>query len=209
MDLVNIFSFMLVATLLVISPGPNGLLIAKTVTTSGTKAGVGNIVGFAVAFGIHGVVAIFGISIILLQSGQAFFIFKLLGAAYLCWIGIKSLISAWQYQPTTGQPPASKNKVSLSQAFVEGLLTNLLNPKVSMFYLAAFPQFIPAGGSAADGTVLVILHALINVLWFSLMVCLLARIKQASISQRLSRWLKSITGIIFIGFAAKLASLNA
>ncbi|HEB27168.1 MAG TPA: LysE family translocator, partial [Porticoccus sp.] len=100
MDAVQILSFMAVATLLVISPGPNGVLIAKTVPISGKSAGFANIGGVVAAFYIHGSLSILGISILLVQSSQAFFIFKIFGATYLCWIGLKSLLAAWRNEQT-------------------------------------------------------------------------------------------------------------
>ncbi len=85
---------------------------------------------------------------ILVQSAQLFFIVKMLGAAYLCWIGINALRAALKGNGGTAGPVSVKTPVklqSLRHAWVEGFLTNALNPKVSMFYLAAFPQFIPLG----------------------------------------------------------------
>src|SRR3546814_4392094 len=82
--------------LLVMSPGPNGVLIAKTVPTSGRAAGFANVAGFVAGFYLHGSLSIFGISLILLRSAEAFFVVKMLGAAYLCWIGIKALRDAWR-----------------------------------------------------------------------------------------------------------------
>src|SRR3546814_2279045 len=78
------------------SPGPNGVLIAKTVPTSGRAAGFANVAGFVAGFYLHGSLSIFGISLILLRSAEAFFVVKMLGAAYLCWIGIKALRDAWR-----------------------------------------------------------------------------------------------------------------
>lgn len=92
----ELLTFTVVASLLVMSPGPNGVLIAKTVPTSGQPAGWANVAGFVVAFYVHGALSIFGISLILVQSAQAFLIVKLLGAAYLTWIGVKALIGAWR-----------------------------------------------------------------------------------------------------------------
>jgi len=207
MDAIQILSFTIVALLLVISPGPNGVLIAKTVPTSGKSAGFANIAGFVAAFYIHGSLSVFGISILLVQSSQAFFIFKMLGAAYLIWIGIKSLLSAWKNEQTIDAQPI-KRTASMSGAFFEGFLTNVLNPKVSMFYLAAFPQFIPNGGEASTAFILVFIHSLLNIVWFSSMVILLSRIKQLTKSSNFSRWLKSVTGVVFIGFGVKLASLK-
>lgn len=88
----EVAAFMLATTLLVVSPGPNGVLIAKTVPTSGREAGFANIAGFFLAFYVHGTLSIIGISVILLQSAIAFAIVKYLGAIYLCWIGLKSTL---------------------------------------------------------------------------------------------------------------------
>jgi len=78
----------------VISPGPNGVLIAKTVPTSGRVAGLANVAGFVTAFYLHGALSILGISLILVQSAMAFAVVKYLGAAYLFWIGAKALYTA-------------------------------------------------------------------------------------------------------------------
>lgn len=148
MGINTILTFIAVAALLVISPGPNGLLIAKTVPISGRKAGFANIWGFVVAFYIHGTLSVFGISILLVKSSQAFFIFKMLGAAYLIFLGVKSIINAFQKSPAQPKVTTGNNQiVSLRVAFSEGLITNVLNPKVSMFYLAAFPQLLTFYGS--------------------------------------------------------------
>jgi len=85
MGIMTLVTFVFMASLLVMSPGPNGVLIAKTVPTSGRQAGFANIWGFVAAFYIHGTLSIFGISVLLVHSAQAFFIVKLLGAGYLCW----------------------------------------------------------------------------------------------------------------------------
>lgn len=216
MSYAEILSFAVVAALLIASPGPNGVLIAKTVPTSGKAAGFANIGGFVAAFYLHGALSVFGISQILVRSAEAFFIFKMLGAAYLCWIGIRALISAWKGDGgaarTVEARPRARPK-RLVGAFAEGFLTNALNPKVSMFYLAAFPQFIPHDGgaqaAASAAFLLVCVHALLNMLWFGAIVLLFARIAQAPVSPRLRRWLKGATGAVFVGFGVKLATMRA
>lgn len=203
----EIATFSLVAGLLVMSPGPNGVLVAKTVPTSGKAAGFANVAGFVTAFYLHGALSILGISIILVQSATAFAIVKYLGAAYLCWIGIKALMEAFRgvKQPETIAP--ARRRRTLVNAYGEGLLTNALNPKVSMFYLAAFPQFIPAGeASATSAFALVFIHSMINAVWFAAMVLLLARLTAVARSGGFQRWLKGVTGVVFIGFGAKLAT---
>ncbi|NVJ53816.1 MAG: LysE family translocator [Campylobacteraceae bacterium] len=207
MDLNNILTFVAVATLLVISPGPNGFLIAKTVLLSGHRAGLANVAGFVAAFYVHGTLSIFGISILLVQSAHAFFIFKMLGATYLIWIGLKALKNAISQNSMTKNKLADKQQklISIKGAFIEGFLTNTLNPKVSIFYLAAFPQFIPLDGSALSAYSLVTAHSLVNLIWFSAMVFTLNKVKRATKHPKFKIWLNSITGIVFIGFGTKLA----
>lgn len=210
MDINNVITFIAVATLLVISPGPNGFLIAKTVPISGKRAGFANILGFVGAFYVHASLSILGISMLLVQSAQAFFIFKLLGATYLIWIGIKALISACYAGNQKPSRTTMKDirSVTVGIAFLEGFFTNVLNPKVSMFYLAAFPQFISINESSLNAYVLVTAHVIINVIWFSAMVCLLSRIKGATNNTWFKRWLNTVTGVVFIGFGFKLSVLH-
>ena len=210
MTLGEILAFSIVAALLVISPGPNGVLIAKTVPTSGRAAGFANVAGFVTAFYLHGTLAILGISILLVKSATAFAVVKYLGAAYLVWIGIKALLAAWRGVEASAPTAPAKRKRGLSTAFWEGLLTNALNPKVSMFYLAAFPQFISLGQSSAlSAYALVSIHAAINGLWFGAMVLLFARLSQAAQGPAAQRWIKGVTGFVFVGFGLKLATTRA
>ncbi len=210
MDWQTVLSFSVVALLLVLSPGPNGMLIAKTVPTSGKTIGFANVAGFVAAFYVHGALSILGISLILVQSAQAFFIVKMLGAAYLCWIGLKALKDAWKGAAAPTSVAPAKRRRSLSKGFTEGFLTNASNPKVSMFYLAAFPQFIPvAEGAAQSAFLLVLVHSMINVVWFSAIVLLFDRLSKRARSNGFQRWLKATTGAVFVGFGIKLATLRA
>ncbi len=205
----EILSFILVASLLVMSPGPNGVLIAKTVPLSGRKAGFANVAGFVAAFYLHGTLSVFGISLLLVKSAEAFFIVKMVGAAYLIWIGIKALREALKGAGLPKQVSTKNYRVTLSKAFSEGFLTNALNPKVTMFYLSAFPQFIPVGGDAATSAfVLVFVHSLISVIWFSALIGLFFKIRAATKKSSFQKWLKGVTGAVFIGFGVKLMTLK-
>lgn len=205
----EILTFTFVAALLVASPGPNGVLIAKTVPTSGKAAGFANVLGFITAFYLHGALAVLGISIILVQSAAAFTFVKYLGAAYLCWIGVKALYAAAKGVSAPAKVTPAKRKRTLRNAYFEGLLTNALNPKVSMFYLAAFPQFITVGEtSAASSFLLIFIHSTMNAIWFGAMVLLFARLSRFARQGSFQRWLKGLTGVVFVGFGIKLASFR-
>lgn len=210
MTLSIILAFMTVTTFLVISPGPNGVLIARTVPTSGKLAGFANIAGFVTAFYIHGAFVLFGLSVILMRSAELFFLVKMLGAAYLCYIGLKALYQAWRGAIVVQALTPAGRRRTLVMAYLEGLLTNALNPKVSMFYIAAFPQFLPLEHTTAGNVfLLVFLHSMINLIWFSAMVLLFARLTRFAASGRVERWIKAVTGVVFIGFGLKLATIRA
>ncbi|MDQ0563803.1 threonine/homoserine/homoserine lactone efflux protein [Rhizobium mesoamericanum] len=180
MDLTTILAFVAVTTLLVISPGPNGVLIAKTVPASGRLAGFANVAGFVSAFYLHGAFVVFGVSVILARSAELFFTVKMLGAAYLCWVGIKALMQTRR------------------------------NPKVAMFYLAAFPQFVPMEQATATNIfLLVFIHSMINLIWFSAIVVVFSRLATLTRGGRVQRWIKAATGVVFVGFGLKLATMRA
>jgi len=208
MEFVQYVSFTLVAVLLVVSPGPNGLLISKTVTISGKTAAYANICGFLSAFYIHGFLSLLGISLLITSSPEAFFFVKTLGAAYLLYVGAKALLSSFKKEEQNKHSYVKKEK-SLRSAYFEGLLTNGLNPKVSMFYLAAFPQFLPPlENSLYYGFLLISIHAVLNLLWFSSMVLLLNKAKTYSKNPFAQKIIKVFTGLVFIVFALKLLSMQ-
>jgi threonine/homoserine/homoserine lactone efflux protein len=210
MTLATILAFVTVTALLVISPGPNGVLIARTVPTSGKLAGFANIAGFVTAFYIHGAFVLFGLSVILMRSAELFLLVKLLGAAYLCWLGLKALLEAWRGHIAPPATAPARRRRTLVMAYAEGLITNALNPKVSMFYIAAFPQFLPPDHATAGNVfLLVFLHSMINLVWFSAMVLIFARLSRFAASGAIQRWLKAVTGAVFIGFGVKLATMRA
>ncbi|NKN35740.1 LysE family translocator [Agrobacterium sp. a22-2] len=210
MDIATIMTFVAVTTLLVISPGPNGVLIARTVPTSGKLAGFANIAGFVSAFYMHGTFVLFGLSVILMRSAELFLAVKMIGAAYLCWVGVKALREAWRgTMPVHDIAPARRRR-TLVAAYFEGFVTNALNPKVSMFYIAAFPQFVPLGQATAGNIFfLVFLHSMINLVWFSAMVMVFSHVAKYARSGKFERWIKAVTGAVFIGFGLKLATMRA
>ncbi len=125
----------------------------------------------------------------------------------MCWIGIKALYAAAKGVSAPAKVSPAKHKRTLRNAYFEGLFTNAFNPKVSMFYLAAFPQFITVEEtSAASSFLLVFIHSTMNAIWFGAMVLLLARLNRFARNGSFQRWLKGLTGVVFVGFGVKLAS---
>jgi len=194
------------------SPGPNGALLLKTVPVSGKKHGYANVIGVVAAFYLHGTLSVFGLSAIIVSSANLFFIVKLVGALYVAYLGVKAITSAFNQPKQLVKPTQNKLKNStkkLSSCFWEGLLTNLLNPKVSIFYLAAFPQFINFQSNAiASSYTLVTIHALFAALWFSSMVFLIGKSTSFLKSSRVHMLLQSATGAVLLWFSYRIATVK-
>ncbi|WP_415881621.1 LysE family translocator [Neptuniibacter sp. QD34_54] len=210
----EIITFSIVALLLVISPGPNGVLIVKTASVQGRTASFANVLGLFTATFFHGAFSILGLSALLLQSAELFFVIKLLGALYLFYIGAKAIYQSF-LTPVIDQADAqhtanNKRAKSLLGSFIEGFLTQLLNPKVSMFYLAAFPQFVQFGSSSyLAAFVLVAIHAVIIAFWFIGMTLMIDKLKARSKHSSAGRWVQRISGSVMIYFSSLLIGHKA
>ena len=204
----DILTFTLISLVLVVSPGPNSVLILKTVTSKGGRAGLGNILGLVSATFFHGAISILGLSAIILQSANLFMAIKLIGAAYLLYLGIKTILGTFTIKEDNENllNPKVYKESKFHQNYIEGFLTQILNPKVSMFYLAAFPQFIDFGASNFAGAfLLVCIHASIILYWFLIFAVFIEQIKQASSNTSISLWVQRISGALLVYFSGLLA----
>lgn len=200
----EILTFSLIALLLVISPGPNGVLIINTASSVTKSAAILNIIGLTSATFFHGAFSIFGLSALLMQSAELFFIIKVLGGAYLFYIGIKSIIHS--FKNTNNDIKSAKISAPKSTALVyfnQGFITQILNPKVSIFYLAAFPQFIPADNfSYTVAFFLVAIHATLIFMWFASMTFAIDKIKYSVKNTHLGTWVQRLSGLAMIYFSS-------
>ncbi|UZH11011.1 MULTISPECIES: LysE family translocator [unclassified Halomonas] len=144
-------TFLSIVTLIVVSPGANLFLLLQVTPVQGRVTGVVMTLGFCAAIISHATLALVGVGAIVAASVTLFTIIKFVGAAYLIWLGIKALRVALTKTPAvasqaTDDETETLPKMSGRQAFVRGYLTNILNPKPAIFYVAAFPQFLSTGG---------------------------------------------------------------
>lgn len=208
MEISHIVSFSVIAIFLVISPGPNGLLIIKNVPISGKASGFACIGGFLAAFCLHGTMSILGVSVLLAKSFLILSVIKYLGAGYLCWIGLKALHEATRDAADARKSDVGNDKKTLKESFSEGFFTNALNPKILLFYLAVFPYFIPAGeGAISVALILVCLHSALSTIWFSGLVLLLSRLDTAGSRAPIRRLLNGVAGTVFIGIGIKYSAI--
>ena len=209
MDFHAVVTFTLMVLLLTIMPGPNGALILKTVPQNGRRAGLLNLAGIVCAFSIHGLFSTLGLSALILKTSQVFFIVKLLGSFYLLYLGITSLWPAFfakQHSMKTNKNEVKKKIIRQNKTlFLEGFLTNILNPKASMFYLAIFPQFINLEGNPIfEPLLLVGIHSIIVISWFSLIIIALGKITHTLSSMKFKRIVQGATGMLMLWFGYRL-----
>lgn len=198
-------SFVAVAAFLVMSPGPNGVLVLKTLGAHGYSASLMNILGLFCATFCHGALVLLGLSALLLHLPGAFLALKILGALYLFYLGVKLLKK--YFRPAQAAPPRKRFSGGFQAGFgafwLEGFLTQILNPNVSAFYLAVFPSFIPFGSPDAVVQTLLLnaTHAVIIALWFILLAGFSAKLAPKIRGRQLGRTLNGLAGLGMIYFA--------
>ena len=207
----NYLGFVLAAILLNLTPGTDTMYIITRSVSQGNKAGLYSVLGIVTGILVHTVLAALGLSIILANSPLAFTIVKYIGASYLCYLGIKILMSK---QPSLlanhlpkSSPSAPANSIAHWQIYKQGVLTNVFNPKVALFFLAFFPQFIDPSyaHSALSFLILGLSFALTGFVWCSCLALLASKFS-ANLRKNpaIEVLLNKISGVVFIGLGVKL-----
>lgn len=198
--------FMSAALLLNLTPGPDMLFVIGSGAAHGRRAGVLAALGVGVGCGVHIVLAAVGLSALLATSTLAFTVVKWTGAAYLVWIGI-TLLRARPAPASVAAAPLPPGRSVLWQ----GALTNALNPKVALFFLAFLPQFVDAGAPgqalafAMLGLLFTVSGTLVNVIVGLGAAGLARRLAGGTASGRAGAWLQRIAGALFVGLGLRLA----
>ena len=200
-------SFLVAITLLTITPGVDTLLVVRNTARGGVRDGVTTSVAICCGLFVHATISALGISLILLQSAWAFHVLKLVGAGYLIWLGITSLLAARRGQPLpingVLQGGAS---VSRWQPVKEGFLSNVLNPKTVVFYMAFLPQFIAPGDPALLKSLwLAGVHFIIANIWQIGVVMMVGSAGKWLASARFAQVLNAATGSVLVVFGIRLA----
>jgi threonine/homoserine/homoserine lactone efflux protein len=200
--------FVVAGWLLNLAPGPDVLYIASNSLRTGLRAGVIASLGVAAGCLVHVTAAAIGVSALLTASAAAFTVLKFAGAAYLLWVGVRMLLSRdGPAIRNLGTPPATEQRRTLRDVFAGGFLTNVLNPKVALFFLAFVPQFIaPQASNKALAFLLLGLVFTLNSVAINAGRAVAADwlARRGSVRKSL-RWLDRAAAVLFIGFGLKLA----
>ena len=195
--------FILSGVLLNITPGADSLYIATRSVSHGVRAGLIAALGIGTGCLVHVLAAALGLSAILAASSFAFTIVKLLGAAYLVYVGLSLLLS----KPSPAETKAAIPEASHRAIFAQGFLTNVLNPKVALFFLAFVPQFIEP---SAPSKVLAFLFlggifTFNGILWCLFLAWISSRLGSLNIGSRAAKWLRRSVGGVFVILGVRLA----
>jgi len=196
--------FAVVAALLTILPGPDSALILRSALTQSKKHAYATASGIATGTFVWGAAAAVGAAALLAASEFAFTVLKIVGALYLAYLGISMIVKSFRRRIEATDLPAPVG--SLAAAFGRGALTNLLNPKVGVFYIALIPQFIPEGVMPVGmGILLALVHVLESLVWFTGLIVAAHFARKWLSSPRVSAWIDRVTGGILVAFGAVLA----
>jgi threonine/homoserine/homoserine lactone efflux protein len=195
--------FAFASLMLNITPGSDMLYVATRSTGQGVKAGIISSLGIMAGCFVHTIAAVAGLSFILRESAIAFSVVKYLGAAYLIYLGIRSFISKDNVFAISKADPASNKKI-----FLQGAMTNILNPKVALFFLAFLPQFISV--DSANASMMILLLGI----WFNISGTLV-NIGVALVfgkmgnwmsgQQWFTKWQQKLTGAVLFFLGIKIA----
>jgi RhtB (resistance to homoserine/threonine) family protein len=196
-------AFLGIAALLTITPGADTALVTKNAITRGRRGAFFTTLGICVGCLIHATASSLGLSAILASSAAAFEVVKWMGAGYLIYIGIQGLRGN---KAAEAGPAVLAAVEPHSQSFSEGLLTNLLNPKVALFYLTFLPQFISPGQPVLRTSLfLASIHVAMGLVWLTVYAAFLDRLGATLLRPRVKRWIEGVTGGLLAGLGVRLA----
>ena len=194
--------FLAVAAIVVITPGVDMALVTRNALLHGRRAAVMTAFGINAGILFWVTAAVLGLAAIVSTSATAFAAIKLAGAAYLVYLGVQALRSAprerLEHQPVARAVPSGR------LAFRQGLVSNLLNPKIAVFFTSLLPQFVGAHGSAGNLLLLGLLFNAMGVAWLLSYATLVARGRSVLVRPRLKRTLDRISGLVLLGLGTRL-----
>jgi len=208
----SLLAFIPVALLLTLIPGADTALVTRNALALGLRGARWTILGILTGCLIHATASALGLSAILATSARAYETVKLMGAAYLVWLGIQTIRAAsdrgygsldFAQQVEGSAPDATSHG---THPFVQGFLTNILNPKVALFYLTFLPQFIPADAPVLRTSLLLaMIHNVLGFAWLSLYARFVDRLRTALTRPVVKAWLERVTGAALVALGARLA----
>ncbi|XVQ09715.1 LysE family translocator [Spirillospora sp. CA-255316] len=193
-----------VLAMLTVVPGPDMAVVTKRAIASDRRDGLRTVGGIAAGLLIWGVLTVAGLAAVLAASATAYTIVKLAGAVYLVFLGVQSFVHSRRSRSVENVPSAT------GSPWRTGFVTNLLNPKIAVFYTGLLPTLAPSGLPPQAGmALLVLLHAALTLVWLGGYVMLLAKVRALFEKPAVRRAMDRVTGVVLIGFGVKVATTRS
>jgi threonine/homoserine/homoserine lactone efflux protein len=198
--------FLVASTLVTLVPGADMALVTRQVFLGGTRLAQRTIMGNLTGIVVHGTALAVGLSALLVASATAYTVVKLAGAAYLIWLGIQTIRASRKPAVRADATADADAPVSPRRAYVQGLVSTVLNPKPALFFLTFIPQFIDPDRSVLGQTLfLTLLHVMVGLIWLTAYAHLVNRARQALAREGFRRWLERSTGAVLIALGVRVA----
>ncbi|QNL48353.1 LysE family translocator [Olivibacter sp. SDN3] len=204
MGVIHLQAFLITMMVFTVTPGVDTFYILNRSVQQGKAAGVYSTLGIVTGLCIHICLATFGLSVILAQSAIAFTILKFAGAIYLLYLGVNKVFE----KESSAQKIKGYKNESLKKIYTSAIITNLFNPKVALFFLAFFPQFIDSAqiNNPLPFILLGTVTVVITLIWFTLLA-----LGASTVTHKLKKhtsfhkWFSKISGLVFITLGLKIA----
>lgn len=205
MDILNFEAFLVAIVILTLTPGLDTALVIRNTTRAGVKDGYVTSIGVCLGLFVHATFSAIGISALLLQSAELFQFVKMIGAAYLIWLGASSLYGLLKGQQGIQLEGTVAAQFDSKRSLREGFLSNVLNPKTAVFYLAFLPQFIDPNGSPFwQSMFMASVHFIIAMVWQCGIAGAINSAKQLFKNSSVVSWMEGVTGAVLISLGIKL-----
>jgi RhtB (resistance to homoserine/threonine) family protein len=208
MDVASMATYLIAITLLTITPGVDTMLVIRNTARGGWHDGAVSSFGICSGLFIHATISAVGISVILIQAAWAFSALKIAGACYLVWLGLAS----WRKAAQQDSSIPDSDDINKHGDFIpgrslrEGFLSNILNPKTAVFYMAFLPQFInPAHSALSQSLFLAGLHFVIAMIWQCLLALMVKQAKGWLQRPKVGQLFDGMTGTVMIGLGLRVA----
>jgi threonine/homoserine/homoserine lactone efflux protein len=204
---IDLLAFLAVAAVVIATPGPDTALTIRNALLGGRRGGAFTALGVALGQAVWTVAASAGVAALIVASKPAFAAVKLAGAAYLVFLGLQGLWRAFRPGEPVAQPLRPARAATAGGAFRQGVLSNLANPKMAVFFTSLLPQFVPAGrASFATLLALGLVFCALTLAWLSAYALVVARARAALERPRLRRAIEGLSGAALVACGARLAS---
>ncbi|ARZ66156.1 hypothetical protein SMD11_0490 [Streptomyces albireticuli] len=212
----QLMAFAAASLAIIVVPGPDLVLLLRNAATAGRRGAAATATGIMLGNGVLAAAAVAGLTALLTGSQMLYTVIRVAGAGYLVYLGVRALTDFVRHhrrhddaataRQTTPEPADRRRHHTPGQAFRQGLVSNLLNPKVAAFYLSLFPQFtLPGMSTLTQHIVMAGLFWGLALVWYVVVVAVLGRVQSLLRRRRVQRGISGVSGVVLVGLGAALA----